>query len=61
MSSSVPDYALEARRVLHQAESALEDAKSGDQVAYARTLGTIGVGYGLLAILKQLALLEPPQ
>ena len=60
MSSSVPDFSLEARKALADAATALGGVES-EPVVHAQVQATIGVGYAILAVLHELQRLEPSQ
>lgn len=63
MSSSVPDFSLEARRFLNEASSALQPVEGEglrpEAVGEAQANATIGLGYAVLAVDQHLSRLEP--
>jgi hypothetical protein len=60
MSSSVPDFSLEARKALADAATALGGVES-EPVVHAQVQATVGVGYAILDVLHELQRLEPSQ
>ena len=60
MSSSVPDFWLEARKALTDAATALGGVES-EPVVHAQVQATVGVGYAIPAVLHELQRLKPCQ
>lgn len=56
--SSVPDYYAEARKVLQEAAMQVSEPSAAQTPAErAQALATLGVGYSILAVVNQLALI----
>jgi hypothetical protein len=58
MSSSVPDFSVEARKALAEAATALGGVES-EPLVHAQA--TVGVGYAIPAVLHELQRLKPSQ